>query len=218
MFKSTLVASAIALLAASSAHAEKFTLNMSGAWSIVGQPCNRQVINNFTETNGAGGVLTGGASATVQMPGYIIGAATVQGFLPAGAPITATRTATTGCITFYSHPTGGSVTINAVVQAGAGLSRSRGQTGRGVAQTAVRFTCPLFGWLFGRSVARYTTSPNQPGVISTVPQSASASASGQTSFRTNASAGAIAAGALNSIGDAMQLNSNMGACVNLTLQ
>jgi len=216
MNKYILTLTAVAAFAAT-ASAQMINVSLANGWTAT--PACQQIVNNFSSSNGAGGFMAGGSSAEVGTSlgvCYTRGAATAQGALLSGPPVTDGRTATAGTIEFYAHPTGGnvSVTLNAQPERAVRNLRGTGYSGRTTATVAV--TCPYFGWL--RATAITIASP-PPGLASlqTVPVSASASATGQTSFLVNMAAGSTATGTVSLVGDAIQIFSGANATGTVTL-
>jgi hypothetical protein len=208
---------AMAALAVS-VSSQTIVVSLSNGWTGTSPVCSSD-INNFFNNNGTGVVVMGGASAGV---GTSLGlcstraAASIQGQHQGTGSVSDGSQAVIGSIEFYSHPTGGSVfcTLNAQPESPVNRLRGVGYSGSTIATVAV--TCPLFGWQRATCVSSAIAPPAFP-TMQTVPVSATGTATNQTSFSVNMSAGARSYGALTVLGDAFQMFAGANATGTVTL-
>ncbi|MFK7740059.1 MAG: hypothetical protein AB8H80_07010 [Planctomycetota bacterium] len=216
-----LLSSALAALvcAAGLSAQSDIIVSISNGWTVT--EGSDQTINNFSSNNGAGVAIGGSCSAEVgtnQNPSGFgtIASASINGTHFGGGTHTEGSSAVEGDIEFYSHPTGGSVfvTLNAQPVNASATLFGAGYSGAATATVAV--TCPLFGWQRATAAASAVPPPAFPTMM-TLPVSATATATNQTSFRVNMSAGSRAWGTLTSFGDVINLNASADASGTVTL-
>jgi len=203
MQRALLVLGAAAAIGAPLA-AQQIQVSLSG-WTK--NPCHQEDVDNFSSNNGDQGAIIGGASAYVgTAPYFCYGQGSVQGYLRSGNPVFDHGSATAGCIEYYALSGGtGNVSITVTVHPGQSAAVIGGTQVTGFALGSAAFTCPLFGWLRGSIRARAVYPPTLP-IIATPPVSATASASGLSTFSVNMSTGGSAEGGVNAIGDSLLLS------------
>lgn len=179
--------------------AQMINVSLANGWA--GVPASQQVYNPFS------GVVFGGCTADVGTSvsaAYTRATATVQGILLSGTGGSGSSVATAGRIEFYTKATPGNASVTLSAQPEPGVYNLRGQGYSGQAQASVMAKCPLFGWQRATAIATAVPPPQFP-FMSTVPVTASGTATGITSFSVNMSAGSSANGQLTIAPSAIQL-------------
>lgn len=216
--KNVLLSSLAAAALATVASAQQIVVSMGGGWTVT--PVSQSNFLQFNQSNPTGqGIIQGGALADAgsSMSNWFTrGSASVQGYCISGASVTGSASRTAGVTEFYTNAGGnGQVAVTLTCQPERPIARLRGAGYTGQTTATVAVTCPYFGWLNAQCIANAVPAPQNP-FLATLPVTASAQASNQSSFNLNMNAGATSSGTLPA-GSAMQLFAGANCVGTVTL-